>query len=76
MTTDHSTVTNAQIEEALYKYEWARLSPLFHDAVFGPVATSPADGYVVRGKGRFREMPVARDLGQVYEAFEPGVRFV
>lgn len=69
-------IDTKQIEEALYKDEWARLSPLFKDDVFGPVATDPDDGYVVRGKGRFREMPVARDLGEVYEAFEPGVRSV
>jgi hypothetical protein len=42
--------------------------------VFGPVATRPEDGYVVKGEGRFREMPVSRDLGKVYEAFKPGVR--
>lgn len=63
-----------QIEEALYKDGWARLSPLFHDEVFGPVATRAEDGYVLRGQGRFREMLVARDLGEVYEAFKPGVR--
>ena len=63
-----------QIEEALYNDEWSRLSPLFQHEVFGPVATDPEDGYVVLGQGRFRKMPVARDLGEVYEAFEPGVR--
>lgn len=74
LTDDSPPSNHPQIEEALYKDEWARLSPLFHDAVFGPVATRPEDGYVVRGQGRFREMPIARYLGEMYEAFKPGVR--
>lgn len=61
-----------QIEEALYKNEWSRMSPLFKDDTFGPVATRPDDGYVLLG-GRFGKMPVARDLGEVYAEFEPGV---
>lgn len=60
------------IEEAVYKNEWSRMSPLFKDDTFGPVATRPEDGYVLLG-GRFGKMPVARDLGEVYAEFEPGV---
>lgn len=57
----------------MYKDEWSRLSPLFKDDTFGPVTTRPDDDFVLLGDGRFRELPVARDLGDVYEEFQPGV---